>query len=156
MKKVIMTICVALCALSFFVVPLGQKAVAATTPDKDLTVMSATMVFAVVGDMMRNPGGYVGETIKMRGVYSEFSDGNTGKTYHTCIVKDATACCAQGIEFELPESVEYPPINSEITVIGTMDTYRNESLQIAAGIDPAQYGLILDVCILRNAELLPE
>ncbi len=156
MRRAIGTICAALWLMAISVVPFGQKTARAAEVDRDLTVMSATMVFSVVSDMMRNPNGYVGEKIKMKGVYSEFFDANTGKTFHTCIVKDATACCAQGIEFELPEGVAYPPIDSDVSIVGTMDTYRNESLQIAEGIDPAQYGLILDVCILRNAEILPE
>ena len=156
MRKPTKTLCVALCLMVISVVLPAPKAFGAVSPNQDLTAMSATMVFSIVSDMMRNPYDYVGETIKMKGLYSEFLDNNTGKTFHTCIVKDATACCAQGIEFELPEGVSYPPVDSEITIVGTMDTYRNESIHIAEGIDPTQYGIILDVCILRNAELLQE
>ena len=50
--------------------------------------------------------------------------------YYVCIVQDATACCAQGLEFALSENRvypdDYPDPGSEITVIGTFDTYSEE------------------------------
>lgn len=43
------------------------------------------------------------------------------------IISDATACCAQGIEFvwrgEHAYPSDYPPLDTEITVTGTFDTY---------------------------------
>ena len=53
------------------------------------------------------------------------------KRLYACIVQDATACCAQGLEFE-PESTlsypdDYPEPGTEITVIGTFDSYREET-----------------------------
>ena len=49
------------------------------------------------------------------------------KYYFTCIVQDATACCAQGIEFIMTDDYkypdDYPEDGSEITVVGTFDTY---------------------------------
>lgn len=95
--------------------------------DIDLTVMSATMVFSQVSDIMADPDAYVGKVIKMQGPMTVFHSEETGKYYFGCLIRDATACCAQGIEFELagdhqyPE--DYPPENSEITVVGVFDTY---------------------------------
>lgn len=48
--------------------------------------------------------------------------------YHACIIQDATACCAQGIEFVLRGDPQYPdgyPQEGDIiTVVGSFDTYQ--------------------------------
>lgn len=89
----------------------------------DLTVMSSTMVYAEVYQMMCYPNQYVGRTIKMQGLYDAFHDDATGKDYYACIIKDATACCAQGIEFVLADG-KYPSSDtSEVTVEGTFSLY---------------------------------
>ena len=111
--------------------------------DVDLTVLSATMVYSEVYNMMVAPEEYVGKTIKMNGLFTYAQDEETGQYYFGCIVQDATACCAQGIEFELtgehtfPD--DYPEVDSEICVVGTFDTY-----------DDGGY----TYCTLRNASLL--
>ena len=128
-------------------------AAAAPEPDIDLTAMSGTMVYSVVYDMVWNPGNYVGKTVKMHGRYARYTSDDTGTVHHACVVQDATACCAQGIDFELVDGA-YPDPDSEITVVGTLDTYRNGNVQLAPGIDPASYGIVLDICILRSAEVV--
>ena len=93
--------------------------------DIDLTTMSSTMVYSEVQNMMMNPSDYLGKTVKMRGSFNvaEIEDNR----YFACIIKDATACCSQGIEFEwkgdhaYPQ--DYPAIGTELTVIGTFNTY---------------------------------
>lgn len=92
--------------------------------DIDLTVMSSTMVYSQVYDMMSKPEDYIGKTVRMSGAFSEYYDETNDKTYYACIIKDATACCSQGIEFILSdESYEYPEDGSEICVVGTFDVY---------------------------------
>ena len=95
--------------------------------DVDLTVMSATMVYSEVYNMMLQPDEFTGKTIKMDGIFSFYHDDTTGKDYYACVVQDATACCAQGIEFELAGNFKYPddyPGNGDrICVIGEFDTY---------------------------------
>nr|MCR5716177.1 hypothetical protein [Lachnospiraceae bacterium] len=68
--------------------------------DVDLTTLSSTMVYSEVYNMMVSPDAYVGKTIRMSGLMSIFLDEATEKYYYACIIQDATACCAQGIEFE--------------------------------------------------------
>lgn len=97
--------------------------------DVDLTVLSSTMVYAEVLNMMTEPNAYDGKTVKMRGrfgaSYGYRPDGtiNEDVLIFACIIADATACCSQGIEFVLsgaytfPE--DYPELDSEITVTGT-------------------------------------
>jgi hypothetical protein len=77
--------------------------------------------------MLVDPDSYRGKSIKMKGLYTLLLDEVTGNTYYGCIVKDATACCASGIEFVPKENYNYPkdfPNEGEdITVIGIFDTY---------------------------------
>ena len=85
------------------------------------------MVYSEVYNMMCNPGDYVGKSVKMRGEFNVFNNNETGKTYYACIIKDATACCAQGIEFITTDKYAYPkdyPTDGEdITVTGVFSTY---------------------------------
>ena len=91
--------------------------------DVDLTVLSRTMVYSEVYNMMYYPEDYVGKVIKMEGLYTYLFDESTGNEYHACIVKDATACCSTGIEFVLSDGYEYPSEGDDICVTGTFDTY---------------------------------
>ena len=95
--------------------------------DVDLTAMSGTMVYSEVYNMMCNPSDYVGKHIKMRGEFNVFSNNETGKTYYACIIKDATACCAQGVEFIASNKYsypkDYPQDGEDITVTGVFTTY---------------------------------
>ncbi len=108
----------------------------------DLTTLSGTMVYAEVYNMMLYPESYVGKTVKMDGMYTFFHDDRKNKDYHACIIMDATACCAQGIEFELKEGFTYPDnpteTNIPICVVGKFDTYHEEGYTY---------------CVLRDAEL---
>ena len=67
--------------------------------DYDLTQMGSDMVYATVYQMMVDPESYVGKIVRMEGSYYFVNYEDLGKSYSYCIVKDATACCAQGIEF---------------------------------------------------------
>ena len=94
----------------------------------DLTSMSGTMIFATVNDMMTNPDKYIGKTVKMSGVFDVYMDDPTSKNYYfSCLIKDATACCARGIEFvaadERTYPGDYPKTNAPITVGGVFETY---------------------------------
>ncbi len=84
--------------------------------DIDLTQLSATMVYSEVFQMMYYPENYVGKSVKMEGLYDHYHDDNTGKDYYACIIQDATACCAQGIEFRLTDG-NYPEENVENVIV---------------------------------------
>lgn len=105
--------------------------------DVDLTVLSSTMVYSEVYNMMINPEKYIGKTVKMIGAYAIYEGEN--RIYHACLIADATACCSQGLEFQLsgnpkyPE--DYPEIGSDITVIGTFDTYMEGNSKFCQLID---------------------
>ena len=111
--------------------------------DIDLTSLSSTMVYSEVYNMVTVPDDYVGKTVKMDGQFTAYHDENTGRDYFTCVIADATACCSQGIEFELGDGYsypdDYPQEGEEICVAGTFDTY-----------DEGGY----IYCTLRNARLI--
>ena len=96
--------------------------------DVDLTALSSTMVYSEVYNMMTSPGYYIGKTVKMKGLFAFYHDKTTDNYYFACIIQDATACCAQGIEFVLTDDYvypdDYPEVNEEICVIGVFDTYK--------------------------------
>lgn len=96
----------------------------------DLTAMSSTMVYSEVYNMMSMPEEYLGKTVIMEGNFDVYE--GDGRNYYACIIADATACCSQGIEFELtgartyPE--DYPERYSTIKVRGTFETYEENGL----------------------------
>lgn len=94
--------------------------------DIDLTSLSATMVYSEVFNMVNFPDDYVGKKIKMSGIMSVYTDEASGKTYYACVIQDATACCAQGIEFALSDKytdADYPKGGEIVSVTGIFDTY---------------------------------
>ena len=129
--------------------PVVTTEMAAPAPgnavDVDLTQLSSTMVYSEVYAMMTEPENYIGKTVKMHGNFA--TQEYNGQRLYACIVQDATACCAQGLEFE-PESTlsypdDYPEPGAEITVTGTFDSYREE-------VDRNTYIYL----VLRNAQIV--
>ena len=121
---------------------------AASNPDSgkvdvDLTILSSTMVYSEVYNMVYNPDDYRGKTVKMEGQYLTLHDEATDNYYFCCLIQDATACCSQGIEFILNDDYrfpeDYPVPNSNICVVGVFDTYQE-----------GEY----TYCTLRNAKLI--
>lgn len=95
--------------------------------DVDLTQLSGTLVYAEVYNMASNPQDYVGKTVRMRGnlVY-QVVNGQPNPDYMACMISDATACCAQGIEFVLARAPDtYPDLGSVVTVSGVLTTYES-------------------------------
>ena len=101
------------------------------TIDVDLTTMNATMVYSQVNDMLTEPSSYVNKIIKIEGPFVPFDSTNPNYCYPAIIVRDATACCASGIEFLLygvPRCSKeggngYPLYNEEATIVGRFETY---------------------------------
>ena len=130
--------------------PAAQDAPAESSPasenseaEVDLTLMSSTVVYSEVYNMMVEPENYIGKTVKMCGDYDMFHDEASGINYFACIIRDATACCANGIEFVLTDDYsypeDYPELGESITVLGVFDTYEEAGNRY---------------CTLRNAVLL--
>ena len=101
------------------------------TVDYDLTQMSSDMVYATVYQIMVTPEEYEGKTFRIDGNFYATYYEATKKYYFYCIIQDATACCAQGMEFIWDDGShiypdEYPEDNAEIVVEGTFETYRED------------------------------
>ncbi len=100
--------------------------------DVDLTTLSSTMVYSEVLNIMTYPQTYVGKTVKMRGIFSYYHDEQTDQYYFGCIIQDATACCAQGIEFILTDDYlfpdDYPKEGEIVTVAGEFLIYKENGL----------------------------
>ena len=79
---------------------LGQTMEPYETIDLDLSQMSGTIAYAQVYQMISDPEAYVGKIIRMTGYFDVFEDQDTGIVYTSCVIPDAAACCAQGLEFE--------------------------------------------------------
>ena len=79
----------------------------------------------------------------MKGAFAYYHDEESGNSYYSCIIADATACCAQGIEFVLTEDYiypdDYPNEGGDICVVGVFDTYQEGDYTY---------------CTLRNAKIV--
>ncbi len=112
----------------------------AMSVDLDLTELSSTLIYSEVYNMLITPDDYKGKIIKMKGLFNQYTDEETGKIYNAVVIPDATACCQQGLEFELSDKTN-PNFEqgTEITVVGTFDTYSD--------------GKFL-YCYLKNAKII--
>lgn len=104
------------------------KAVAGGDVDVDLTKLTSTMVYSEVYNMVTDPSQYMGKTVRMQGITSIYHDDVDNNDYYACVIQDATACCAQGIEFVLNDG-KYPDANTEVTVVGTFSSYKIEDYE---------------------------
>ena len=106
--------------------------------DVDLTVLSSTIVYSEVYNMLYNdPAHYLGKTVKARGTFSIYqlvTDGvlQPDPVSYACIISDAAACCAEGMEFVLEGDYtypdDYPELGAEITVIGEFQSYEENGM----------------------------
>ena len=116
--------------------PAAEDAEGTAALDIDLTALSGIMVYSEVNSMISFPDNYIGKTVKMQGQFNiyQVTDENGAfipdKMFFACMIADATACCAQGLEFALAgEPVypdEYPELGAEITVVGTIEWYEED------------------------------
>ena len=92
--------------------------------DVDLTNLSGNMVYAEVYDIMYSSSeNYLGKSIRMKGAFDIYTDYYTKNEYTYCVIADALGCCAQGIEFVMPENMEPPELGAEIEVSGIFESY---------------------------------
>ena len=149
MRKVFQVFICCFLMAAFTVCPaLHAGAETATEPvtvDLDLSVMSGTVVYAQVYNLLCDPTAWLGKTIRMAGFYSVFQDQSTGMVYHACVIPDATACCTQGIEFvwagEHAWPEDYPEDAADITVTGRLEMYEENGIK---------YLHLVDADLVRN------
>ena len=114
--------------------------------DYDLTVMGADMVYATVYQMMIDPKSYIGKSFKIRGNYYSSYSNDKDVYYHFCMIKDAAACCAQGLELlwadeKMNRHENCPEEDTLVTVEGVFETYEE---------GPNTYGRIKDAKIVEE------
>ena len=143
MKKVfrVFVLCLLVSVLTACpILPAGAETAAEPTAiDLDLSAMSGTVVYAQVYNLLCDPTAWLGKIIRMAGFYSAFQDQSTGMVYHACVIPDATACCAQGIEFvwagEHAWPGDYPGEGSDIVVTGRLEIYEENGVRYLHLVD---------------------
>ncbi len=93
--------------------------------DYDLTMLSQTMVYSALYDMLVNPAAYVDKTVRIRGTAFSDYDESSQQYYYFIIVTDEAACCQQGVEYRLAGE-NYPTDGETITVKGLFQQYQYE------------------------------
>ncbi|MBQ8921687.1 MAG: hypothetical protein IJ060_05955 [Oscillospiraceae bacterium] len=99
--------------------------------DVDLTGLDGNMVYAQVYDMLYGETDYIGKSVRAKGTFSYYKDGQTQQEYFAVVISDGAGCCAQGIEFVLagdytyPE--DYPELGDVIVIHGIFNTYKDET-----------------------------
>ena len=113
---------------------VGDDETSDKSVDIDLTVMDSDMVYATVYQLMFESEDYVGKTVKMKGTYYASWYERTAQYYHCVIIKDAAACCAQGLEFIWGDGNhvypdEYPADETEVEVVGEFEIYTEDGYE---------------------------
>ena len=111
----------------FFILSLAP-AFARDKIDFDLTKTNPTFLYVQVLNMLKEPKPYNGKTVRIRGAF-EVHENEERRTYN-CVVQDATACCSQGLPFEMAENLNYPDDFPErgkmITVTGKFRIFKEK------------------------------
>ena len=98
--------------------------------DLDLSALSGTVVYSQVYQMMTTPEEYTDAIVRVRGNFNYYQDPETKTEYFAVLIEDASACCAQGVEFvwagEHVYPKDYPELGTEITVTGRFGTYEED------------------------------
>ncbi len=137
---VILTLCLSACGQS-------TKADEKETPDSinkpdiDLTILSSTMVYSEVSNIMQQPDRYIGKSIKISGIYLPMTGSDGTTQYPACLIQDATACCQQGIEFKTKDG-NYPKE-------GTMMIAQGEFSPYTDAVDGQTYYHLEDTVIVK-------
>ena len=130
--------------------PAAEDAEGTAAVDIDLTALSGIMVYSEVNSMISFPDNYIGKTVKMQGQFTIYQATDESgafipdKMFFACMIADATACCAQGLEFVLtgkhtyPD--DYPELGSEITVSGTFELYEEGDIRYCRLVDAEMIG----------------
>ena len=139
MKKIAMILLLCLlgavlagCSSSVSEEPAPSATPEPLTVDLDLSGLSGTVVYSQVYNILSEPEPYMGKVIRMAGYYSFYEDKERGVVYHACVIPDATACCAQGIEFvwagENAWPADYPKVGEDIIVTGRFSSYDEDGI----------------------------
>ena len=100
--------------------------------DVNLSVLSATMLFAEIINIMNSPEDYLGQVIKIHGEYFNFYHEEDNEYIHFVQIFDEMGCCEQGFQFRVNENFGSPEelfeIGEGIEIIGIFQSYEGEGL----------------------------
>lgn len=108
--------------------------------DIDITTMTKALAFAQANQLLFDGEMYIGETVKVKGVYFKQYIKAYDVTTNFIILLDETSCCQAFVAFELPDGVKYPDEYTEIMIVG-------EFTEVEQDIDDfykANYVLVTD------------
>lgn len=97
--------------------------------DIDLTQLNSTMIYSEVYSMMVEPEAFLGKTVRLAGYCASGYYEPTDTTYYAVVIPDATACCAQGIEYILADGAAYPADDTDIVITGTFEMYEELGIE---------------------------
>ena len=107
--------------------PYVEERVDSTGSYIDFTAYSRSAVFTELGYLSFDPDYFVGKTLKLSGEFLVSEDDYLGVTFYGCVVKDATACCMQGVDFVPAPGFEKMVASlsngDPLTVEGVFETY---------------------------------
>lgn len=107
--------------------------------DIDLSGFSDSMTYSEIVNILAEPDGYVGKTIRMTGEFATTVDEDDGIRYFGCVNTDITECCTSLMEFYLKDGYKYPDDfpaeGEEITIQGTFHLKKDGQIQYCDLID---------------------
>lgn len=83
--------------------------------DCDLTVVSETIMFSQIINLIYSPSEYENMVFKMEGMIQQFDVDGVGMMYFI-VIYDETGCCPYGIELRFDDDAEIPEDLSTITI----------------------------------------
>lgn len=86
--------------------------------DIDMTLLSNTMAFSLLNQIMYNSNVYTDSSMKIKGLYLNQYLIDYDEYIHYIILPDDSYCCQGYIEIKLPSGVDWPEIGEEIMIIG--------------------------------------
>ena len=111
--------------------------------DIDLTIDNPNLIYAEVFAMVYTPEDYIGKTVKMKGQFVFYHDEEKDQYYYACLIRDAMACCSQGLEFipagDCVYPDDFPPALTGIVVTGVFNVLEDNGETYCALTDADYY-----------------
>jgi hypothetical protein len=95
--------------------------------DIDFTRLSSTMQNAQLQIVLDNMQDYIGQTMKIRGIYDHTFWEVTGKHYHDMVI-DCPTGCLKRIELFIGADNEFPEVGEAIEAVGVFGFYREDGI----------------------------
>ncbi len=99
----------------------------------DIFEIKEKMFIAQCNDIYLNPEDYKNKTIKLEGIYDEYTDPETNKTYYY-VIRYGPGCCGNDgtAGFEILYDGNAPKLNDWIEVMGTIEEMEDDGFEYVA------------------------